>query len=195
MPARRFERFRNNSLASIFLRRMSFFSDIISSINLGGNWLLILVFLAGGAAFGIVLGKNRLGLIILSAYLSLIITKFIPWKVFLGTEGTADVNMQIFLFFAIILAIFFVAPHSGLSGTLRISGRGSSKFWQVAILGVLELGFLTSVVISFLSLGIQSDLGQLGQFFADPLAQFLWLVLPLVGIMVLKKKRTYLGEE
>ncbi len=78
---------------------------------------------------------------------------------------------------------------------MRISGRGSSKFWQVAILGVLELGFLASVVISFLPLETQSDLGQLGQLFADPLAQFLWLILPLVGIMVLKKKRTYLGEE
>jgi len=173
---------------------MSFLSDITSSINLGGNWLLILVFLAGGAAFGIGLGRNRLGLIVFSSYFSFIICKFIPWTTFLGREP--DVNVKIFLFFAIILAIFFAAPYSGLSGSLRISGRGRSSFWQVAILGALEVGFIVSAVISFLPAKTIADLGSLaGKFFAGPLAQFLWLVLPLVGLMALKKKRSYLTGE
>jgi hypothetical protein len=175
---------------------MSFLSDIISSINLSGNWLLILVFLAGGAAFGIGLGRNRLSLIVFSSYFSFIICKFIPWSVFLGSKGAPDVNVQIFLFFAIILTIFFAAPYSGLSGSLRISGRGRSYFWQVAILGALEVGFIVSAVISFLPEKTVADLGSLAeQFFAGRLAQFLWLVLPLVGLMALKKRRSYLGEE
>ena len=176
---------------------MSFFANILSGIDLGSNWLLILFFLATGAFLGIVLGRNKLGLIVVSGYLSFIICKFIPWSVFLGRNNAPDVNAQIFLFFAIILAIFFIAPYSGLSGTLRIAGRGRSAFWQLAILGILEVGFIVSAVMSFLPAKTIVDLGSLAErFFADPLARFLWLVLPLIAIMALKKKRTYLsGEE
>jgi hypothetical protein len=169
---------------------MSFLSSITNGINLGGNWLLILIFLAGGAAIGIGLGRNRLGLIIFSSYFSFIICKFIPW--------TFDVNVQIFLFLAIILGIFFVAPYSGLSGNLRIAGRGRSSFWQVAILGALEVGFIVSAVISFLPKNTVNDLGQLAlQYFYNQPSRFIWLVLPLLGVMALKKKRTYLtgGDE
>ncbi|OGZ34696.1 MAG: hypothetical protein A2Y98_02785 [Candidatus Portnoybacteria bacterium RBG_19FT_COMBO_36_7] len=175
---------------------MSFFSDIISSVNLGGNWLLILIFLAGGAAIGIGLGRNRLGLIIFSSYFSFIICKFIPWSVFLGSKGVPDVNVRIFLFLAIILGIFFAAPYSGLSGNMRISGRGRSSFWQVAILGALEVGFIISAIVSFMPKETMTDLGQLAErFFISPLAQFIWLVLPLLGLMALKKKRSYLTGE
>jgi len=175
---------------------MSFLSDITSSINLGGNWLLILVFLAGGAAFGIGLGRNRLSLIVFSSYFSFVICKFIPWDVFLGPKGAPDVNVVVFLFFAIILTIFFAAPYSGLSGSLRISGRGRSSFWQVSILGALEVGFVVSAIISFLPAKTVADFALAEQFFAGPLAQFLWLVLPLAGLMALKKRRSYLtGEE
>jgi hypothetical protein len=149
--------------------------------------------LGAGAAIGMALGRNRLGLIIFASYFSFIISKFIPWIVFLGPKGTPDVNVQIFLFFAIILGIFFVAPYSGLSGNLRISGRGRSSFWQVAILGILEVAFVISAVISFLK--DVSVLGQFAGFFTGPLAQFIWLVLPLVGIIALKKKRSYLTGE
>jgi len=175
---------------------MSFFSDIISSINLGGNWLLILIFLIAGAAFGMFLGRNRLGLIVFSGYFSFIICTFIPWDIFLGRSGGPDANVKTFLFFAIILAIFFAAPYSGLSGNLRISGRGRSAFWQLAILGILEIGFIVSAVISFMLPKTVVDLGSLAEgFFYNPLAKFLWLVLPLVGIMALKKKRSYLTGE
>jgi hypothetical protein len=173
---------------------MSFLSNIASSINLGGNWLLFLVILAAGAFLGIALGRNRLGLVIFAGYFSFIISKAIPWKVFLGRDP--DVNVQIFIFFAIILGIFFIAPYSGLSGNLRISGRGRSSFWQVAILGILEVGFVINCVVSFLPKQTVTDLGALFlQFFYNQPAQFIWLVLPLVGIMALKKKRSYMTQE
>lgn len=176
---------------------MSLFSDIASSINLGGNWLLILIFLGAGFVGGAALGRSRLNLILLSSYLSFIINKFIPWKVFLSPGTLPDPNVQTFIFLAVILTIFFFGPHSGFSSMIKIGGRGRGSWWQLGILGALLLGFLVSAVISFLPAKTLSDLSPLiKQYFSDPLPQFLWLLLPLVAAFVLKKKRMYsYGDE
>lgn len=172
---------------------MSFFANILNSINLGSNSLLILAFLIMGFGYGMLMGKNRLSLVMLAGYFSLIITKAIPWKTFglLGAEGPAT-NIQIFIFLAIILAIFFLAPHSGLSSVIRVSGRGRASWWQNLIMGVLQLGFLISILISFLPAKNIAELSPLiNQFFAEEPAKFLWLLLPLLAVFALKKRRYY----
>lgn len=178
---------------------MSFLANIFSGIDLGSNWLLILVFLGIGFGYGLALGKNRLNLITLAAYFSLVITRAIPWKQlgFLGIKSMPDTNVQVFVFLAIILAIFFLAPHSGLGSAIRISGRGRANWWQLLILGALQLGFLISIVISFLPVKTIADLNPLiKQFFGDELARFFWLILPLTAIFVLKKRKKYsYGED
>jgi hypothetical protein len=177
---------------------MSFFANIFNGIDLGGNSLLILVFFVVGFGYGMLMGKNRLSLVMLAGYFSLIITRAIPWKTFgfFGDKGP-DANIQIFIFLAIILAIFFAAPYSGISSVIRVSSRGRSKWWQNLILGVLQLGFLISVIISFVpikNIGAWNPL--IEQFFIGEIARFLWLLFPLAALMALKKKRSYsYGDE
>ncbi|OGZ34253.1 MAG: hypothetical protein A2174_03575 [Candidatus Portnoybacteria bacterium RBG_13_41_18] len=176
---------------------MSFFSDIAGTINLGANWLLILIFLVVGGGAGLVLGGNRVGLITLATYFSYIFNKAIPWRVFLSEKNVPAPNVQTFLFLAVILVIFFLAPRSGLNSFVRVSGRGRANWLQLAILGVLELGFLISAVISFLPANTTADLSLVfKRFFVDDLTRFLWIILPLVAMMILKKRRSYgYGEE
>ena len=172
---------------------MSFFANIFSSINLSSNTLLILAFLVMGFGYGMMMGKNRLSIVMLAGYFSLVINKAIPWELFglFEAEGPST-NIQIFLFLAVILAIFFLAPHSGISSVIRVSGRGSSRWWQNLILGVLQMGFLISIVISFLPDKNIAELNPIiKQFLVEEPARFLWLVLPLVGLMALKKRRLY----
>lgn len=173
---------------------MSFFANILGSIDLGSNWFLIFLFLAIGFGYGLALGKNRLNLIALAAYFSLLITSFIPWKQlgFLGVSSVPDANVLIFLFLALILAIFFLAPYSGFASVVRLSGRGRASFWQLWVLGIFQIGFILSAAISFMSDKALSDLSPiLKDFFAAPLARFVWLLLPLVAMFALKRRRTY----
>jgi hypothetical protein len=177
---------------------MSFFSNTLNGVDFKSDWLLILIFLGVGFGYGLALGKNRLNLITLASYFSLLITRAIPWKQldFLGIKSAPNINVQIFLFLAIILAIFFLASHSGLGSLIRISGRGQASWWQILILGVLQIGFLISAIISFLPNKIITDLNPLiKEFFSDELARFLWLILPLIAIFVLKKRKKYSYRE
>lgn len=143
------------------------------------------------------LGRNKLGLVALAGYISLILTKSIPWVQlgFVDNKGVAraDSNIQVFIFLAIIIAIFLLAPHSGLGAVLKSSGRGGrGGWWQIFILGVAELGFLVSAVFSFLPKETVVDLGTLAtQFFWNDLPRFIWLLLPLLAMLALKKRRTY----
>ncbi|MBI4708880.1 MAG: hypothetical protein HY764_01595 [Candidatus Portnoybacteria bacterium] len=178
---------------------MSFFSSIFNFVNSSGNLLLVLLFLAAAFGYGMALGKNRLNLVTIAIYFSLAITKSIPWSRvdFLATkDGSPNTNIQIFIFLAIILAIFFLGPHSALGSTIKISGRGRASWWQLTILGALQLGLLASIIISFLPPKIIADLDPLiKQFFISAEAQFLWLFLPIAAMFILKKRRKYGARE
>lgn len=172
---------------------MEFFSTIFAKIDFSGNWLLILIFLAAGLGVGLALGRNRLSLMALSVYISLAVVKAVPWNEFdfIGVKGEPDTNVLIFIFLALALGIFFVAPHSGLSSVFRVHGRGRSSWWQLMIMGIALLGFFISIVISFLSDKALSDLDPLlSQFFAESLAQFIWLILPLAALLALKRRKS-----
>ncbi len=178
---------------------MSFFANIMDIVRTGGNWLLILVFLGAGFGYGMVMGRNRLNLIALGGYFSFVIVKFLPWKElgFLNVGEVPDSNIQIFLFLAIILGIYFYAPHSAFGSVAKIHGRGKGSLWQLVILGILQLGFLASVVFSFLPAKTFADINPIfKQFFADDLFRFLWLLLPILAMFILKKRKTYsYGDE
>jgi len=171
---------------------MSLFSGIFSAINIGSNWLLILLFLAAGLGYGMVMGRNRLGLITLAGYFSLLVSKAIPWVSFGFSKGLPDSNVLIFIFLATILGVFFLAPHSGLGATLRVSGRGKASWWQLLIIGTTQIGFLASAIISFLPDTTIADLSPfLKQFFVNDLTRFFWIAMPMLALLALKKRRTY----
>jgi len=175
---------------------MNFFASIQDKIGLTGNWLLILLVLAVGFGYGIALGKNRLNLITLATFFSLALSKAIPWTSFgfLGIKSAPNLSVQIFLFLAIILAIFFIAPHTGMVSVARITGRGRASWWQLGIFGILQLGLLISIVVSFLPTKTIEDLNPLfKQFFITDEVRFLWLLLPIVAMMVLRKRKV--GED
>lgn len=178
---------------------MSFFANIMDMVRTGGNWLLILVILGAGSGYGIVMGRNRLNLIALGGYFSFIIVKFLPWKElsFLGVKETPDSNIQVFLFLAIILGIFFCTPYSAFGSVIKVRGRGKGSLWQLAIFGILQLGFLASAVILFLPTKTIADFDLFfKQFFAGELARFLWFLLPILAMFLLKKRKTYsYGDE
>ena len=161
------------------------------------DWLIILFFLIVAFIYALSMGKNRLVVVILGTYLSLILTKGLPWSElsFAGIKETPSSTVQIFIFLAIILGFYFLIPHSALSSALRLRGRGRSSWWQALILSVLQVGLILSIVINFLSGKILAGLSPLAKtIFIGQLAQFLWLLLPIFAIMFLRRRRHEIEE-
>jgi hypothetical protein len=169
------------------------FSTITNFSSSGSwDWILLFVFLAVAFIYGLSMGRNRLAVLILGTYFSFIITKNIPWSelVFAGVKEAPDPTVQIFIFLALILGFYFLIPHSVLSSAARLRGRGRSSWWQALVLSVLQIGLILAVVISFLPPKIISGLSPLTKtIFSGALTQFLWLFLPILAVMFLRRKR------
>ena len=173
--------------------------SFLNNFNWSGSWdwLIILFFLAAAFVYGLSMGRNRLTTVILGTYFSFILTKSLPWSElsFLGVRGSPGSTVQIFIFLAIILGFYFLIPHSALSSAIRLRGRGRASWWQSLILSVLQIGLILSIVVSFLSGKIVAGLSPLAKtIFVGPLAQFFWLLLPIIAIMFLRRRRYEIEE-
>jgi len=161
------------------------------------DWVIILVFLGIAFVYGLSMGRNRLAVVILGTYFSFILTKNIPWSElsFAGVKEAPSSTAQIFIFLAIILGFYFLIPHSVFSSALRLRGRGRSRWWQPTILGILQIGLILAIVISFLPAKIVSGLSPLAKtIFTGPLCEFIWLFLPIVAIMFFRHRKYEVEE-
>lgn len=173
--------------------------SFLNNFNWSGSWdwLIILFFLAAAFVYGLSMGRNRLTTVILGTYFSFILTKSLPWSElsFLGVRGSPSSTVQIFIVLAIILGFYFLIPHSALSSAIRLRGRGRGSWWQALVLSVLQIGLILSIVVSFLSGKIVAGLSPLAKtIFVGPLPQFLWLLLPILAIMFLRRRRHEIEE-
>lgn len=161
---------------------------------LAGDWLMALIFLAVAAVYGLAMGRNRLVVVMLGCYFSYILTRAIPWKemAFLGVKQSPSSTAQIFIFFVLLLGFYFALPHSAFSSALRLRGRRSSNWWQAIVFSTLQVGLILQMAISFLSVKVTASLSPLAQsIFVGQMAQFAWLLLPILAMMFLKSRRHY----
>jgi len=161
------------------------------------DWIIVLVFLAVAFIYGLSMGRNRLVILILGTYFSFLLTKNFPWGqlTFLGFKESPSSTIQIFIFLAIILAFYFLIPHSALGSVMRLRGRGRSAWWQSLVLSILQVGLILAVVVSFLPAKIVENLSAFTKtIFVGALAQFFWLLLPIFAIMFLRRKRHEIEE-
>jgi len=161
------------------------------------DWIIVLVFLAVAFIYGLSMGRHRLVILILGTYFSFVLTKFFPWSqmTFSGLKESPGSTIQIFIFLAIILAFYFLIPHSALGSVMRLRGRGRSSWWQSLVLSVLQVGLILAVIVSFLPAKIVDNLSVFTKtVFVGAIAQFLWLLLPIVAIMFLRRKRHGIEE-
>lgn len=164
------------------------------------DWIMVLVFLGVALVYGLSMGKNRLVIVMLGVYLSYFITRAIPWKdlTFLKMPTGPDSTAQIFIFLALAPGFFFAIPHSAFRGSLRLGGRRRGIWWQILILSILQIGLILALSISFLPIKTITFLSPLAQLvFIGGMAQFLWLLLPILAIMFLggNRQASYNNDE
>ena len=161
------------------------------------DWIIVVVFLAVAFIYGLSMGRNRLVVVILGTYFSFLLTKYLPWNqmAFTGLKDSPSSTVQIFVFLAIILGFYFAIPHSALGSALKLRGRGKSRWWQSYLLSILQVGLILAVVVGFLPTKIVENLSSFAKLiFVGSLAQFLWLFLPILAIMFLRRGRREIEE-
>lgn len=175
------------------------FQSFLASFQIGTatGWDIFIIFIALIAIFiyGFVLGKNRMILILLSSYFSLTIMKFLPWERlaainWLGIGSSPAPSLKMLIFLSLILFFFIFIPRSILSSVLRIRKRGEASWVQLLILGILQVGLLISIILSFLPNQVTSEITPLiNRIFLSAGAQFIWITLPLLVITLMKKQK------
>ena len=160
----------------------------LASAKLGimGWELIIVLFLIGGEfLLGLMLGKNRIFLMLLGAYISSALLSVIPVKKmfpdFFGKEENFVVMIVSFLVLIGIVYIIFS------KSVLKSKSRTQSIF-QTFFYGLFLVGIILTMVFSFLPEDLISQLSDLTlKIFNTSLARILWFVMPLVFIWIFKK--------
>lgn len=167
------------------------------SIGAASGWdlFIITIFLIAVLVYGLFLGRNRMVILLISSYFSLSITQTLPWSRlsyfgWLGIDETPSSSFKIVIFLAFILTFYFLMPRSVLSSSLRIKKRGNASWPQLFLLSVVQVGLLIMVILSFLPNDAIVNLGPIIQkLFIGLEAQFVWITLPIVVIILMRRKR------
>ena len=173
--------------------------DLLTNFHIGtaSGWdlFIILVFLIAVFVYGFFLGRNRMILLLLSSYFSLIISQVIPWPQltslgWLGLGQEPSASLKILVFLGLILLFYFLIPRSVLSSSLRIKKRGDASWLQLFILSIVQIALVVVVILSFLSVEVVANFSPLiKKIFIGPEAQFIWLTLPILTIALMRRKR------
>lgn len=160
---------------SIFLKMG--FSD-----KLAGDVSLFLVLAAISLAFGMFVGRFRLINILINIYIALAILSIIPENFLKFNE-----NSEPFLFLLIVIILTLVGDYLF---DIHISNSGSGFFWRLVVMSFLEVGLISSIVMSLIPqdklLGYVSQ--NMYQYFASPAAKAFWVIIPLTFLFFINKK-------
>ena len=73
---------------------------------------------------------------------------------------------------------------------MRIKKRGQAAWWQLFVLSIAQVGLLAMVILSFMPAQPLANLGCLiKKVFIGPEAKFLWILLPILAMVLMRRKR------
>ncbi len=177
---------------------MSIITNLLNNINwTAPSWdlFIIIFFVVAVFLYGLSLGRNRILVILISIYISLALVNAFPFseKVIAQFKMGDSFVLKITLFASIILILFFLLSHSALSSALK-SRRKEGSWLQLIVFSFLHVGLLISLVLSFVPKEFVENLAPFTRkVFTTDLAQFLWLLLPIVAMCLLRGKRRRRG--
>jgi len=159
------------------------------SLNITSWEMIVFLFLfAGGFLLGLMLGKDKLFLMLLGSYISSAILSIVPIKKLLPDFFKAEENfvVMIVLFILIIGIVYFLFSRSILKGKKKIN----RSIFQVFFYGIFLVGVVVSMIFSFLPTDLISQFSGLPlEIFNTTLARIIWFVIPLIFIGIFRGKK------
>ena len=142
---------------------------------------LIIVILAISGLFWLLIGRFRLHNFLINTYISLALVQVIP-------KDIMSFSKYSFLLVFLILIVLLTLINKYL---FDIHQYGSGlAIWQVFVMSFLEIMLLLSIISSFLSAKeiLQYISADYLKYFADPWWKVLWMAMPLLFLVMVKKR-------
>lgn len=149
------------------------------------SWDMILAgfFVVSVVLYGFALGRDRIVMIMLSVYMALAVVQALPDFVLNITIGNR-LSFEITAFISICLVLFFLVSRSALLRTFG-SNLSDGSWYQTIIFGILHVGLLVSVTMSFLPPQVLAHFSDLTlQIFTQEWTHFAWIAGPIVGMIL-----------
>lgn len=172
---------------------MGYLGSIISNINWNvPTWdLFILIFFVSvGILFAFTLGKARVLFVLLSLYVGLAIASSLPFiteetssKFHLGSVAA----LKIVVFMVCVITLFILFSRMGVLSSFS----GKMNPLVILLFSYLQVGLLISVLLSFLPPDTISSFAPITKkLFTTNIARMSWLLVPIVAMLLIKKKVT-----
>jgi len=164
---------------------MAYVNNIKDSINIflsNPTWdiLLLLFFFFAVFVYGLVVGRNRMIVLLLASYPAALISEYLPYpSQFLQNLNTfQNLFLKSFVFFVLVLFVFWIFNKSGFSRK-----ELSRKTGQVVFLSFLNVGFWANIIFAY-ALKLSEETVKLAPLtkllFGSTPAHFIWLILPIL---------------
>jgi len=171
-------------------------NQLATAVNIASWEVILLLFLAGGGfLLGLLLGRDRIFLLLLGSYISYALISVIPFRKILPDlfDRDEDFVVLIVIFLVLIGLIYFLLSRSLLKTAIRKRGRRS--IFQIFFLSLFLIGIIFSVIFSFFPKDLISQFSPvILKIFNTSLARALWLIIPLIFVGLFKKKKRYTIE-
>ena len=168
-------------------------NELATTININ-SWeiIILLVLIGGGFLLGLLLGRDRIFLLLIGSYISYGLMCAIPFKKIFPKLFYKEENFVILIvaFLVLIGLIYFLLSRSLLKTAIQKKGRRS--IFQIFFLSLFLIGIIISVLFSFFPEDLISQFSSvILEIFNTSLVRALWLIVPLIFIGLFRKKRRY----
>lgn len=166
---------------------MVYLTTLRNSINLflsNPTWdiLLLLFFFFAVFVYGLVVGRNRIIVLLLASYPAVLINEYLPYpQQFLERLNTFQILfLKSFSFFVLVLFVFWILNKAGF-----LRKEISKKTGQVIFLSFLNVGFWANIIFNY-ALKISEEAVKLAPLtkllFGSAPSHFIWLILPISAL-------------
>ncbi len=163
---------------------MDYIENLRQTINLflsNPTWdlLLLMFFFSAVFIYGLVVGRNRIIVLLLASYPAALINSHLPYyEKFLGHLNIyQNLFIRAFVFFILTILIFWVLNKSGFSRK-----EISKKTGQILFLSFLSVGLWASIIFGYV-LVLNTDALKLAPLsrllFSSDAMQFIWFIIPI----------------
>jgi len=171
-------------------------NQLATVVNITGWEMILIIFLIGGGfLLGLLLGRDRIFLLLIGSYVSYALMFVIPFKRIFPKLFYEEENFVILIvaFLVLIGLIYFLLSRSLLKIAIRKKGRRS--IFQIFFLSLFLIGIIISVLFSFFPEDLISQFSPIIlEIFNTSLVRTLWLIVPLIFVGLFRKKRRYSRE-
>lgn len=186
----------NQIISQILIYLMDFskyVQGLTGSVNISGlryDWLIIFFFVFAILLMAFSFGRSRMLLALIALYIAVFLESHFVYfnQLREAVKSIPEYWLHIGLLFLIYGIVFTILNRSVLKHRLTLA---ESSISAVALIAIVEMGFLASILFSFLPSEFTKYVPpKLILYFSTKTAQFWWAVIPLLVLIFSKKKKT-----